>query len=70
MGRCYGEQLRSSTLTVDQEIPYQQNIEGLSLALIIIKTSSNDINDLRPMMPEVLQALAAIQPSQVVQLNA
>ncbi len=57
-------------LTVDQEIPYQQNIEGLSLALIIIKTSSNDINDLRPMMPEVLQALAAIQPSQVVQLNA
>ena len=40
-------------LTVDQGIPYQQNILGLSLALVIIKAPSNDINDLRPKMSEV-----------------
>ena len=31
-------------LTVDQGVPYQQNIEGLAVALIIIKAPSNDIN--------------------------
>ena len=57
-------------LTVDQGIPYQQHIESLSLALVIIKAPSNDINDLRPKMPEVLRILATIQPGQVVQVDA
>ena len=57
-------------LTVDQGVPYQQNIEGLSLALVIVKAPSNDINDLRPKMPEVLRVLATIQPGQVVQVAA
>lgn len=55
-------------LTVDQGIPYQQNIANLSLALVIIKAPSNDINDLRPKMSEVLRVLETIQPSQVVQI--
>jgi len=54
-------------LTVDQGVPDQQNIEGLSLALVIIKAPSNDIKDLRPKMPEVLRVLTTIQPGQVVQ---
>ena len=57
-------------LTVDQGIPYQQNIEGLSLALVIIKAPSNDIKDLRLKMSEVLRVLATIQPGQVVQVAA
>lgn len=57
-------------LTVDQGIPYQQNLEGLSLALVIIKAPSNDINDLRPKMPEGLRVLATIHPGQVVQVGA
>ena len=56
-------------LTVDQGIPYQQNIEGLSLALIIIKAPSNDINDLRPKMPKVLYVLETVQPGQVVTVS-
>ena len=55
-------------LTVDQGIPYQQNIGGLSLALVIIKAPSNDIDDLRPKMSEALQVLETIQPGQVVQV--
>ena len=57
-------------LTVDQGIPYQQNLEDLPLALIIIKAPSNDIKDLRPKMPKVLQVLATIQPGQVVQIDS
>ena len=56
-------------LTVDQGIPYQQNLVGLPLALIIVKAPSNDIKDLRPKMPKVLQVLTTIQPGQVVQVD-
>ena len=56
-------------LTVDQGILYQQNLAGLPLALIIVKAPSNDIKDLRPNMPKVLQVLTTIQPGQVVQVD-
>ena len=55
-------------LTVDQGIPYQQNIGGLSLALVIIEAPSNDSNDLRPRMPEVVRVRETIQPGQGVQV--
>jgi predicted nuclease of predicted toxin-antitoxin system len=57
-------------LTVDQGLPYQQNLAGLPFAVVIIKAPSNDINDLRPKMPKVLQVLATIQLGQVVQIDA
>ena len=56
-------------LTVDQGIPYQQNLAGITLALVIIAAPSNDINDLRPRMPDVLRTLATIQPGQVVRIS-
>jgi hypothetical protein len=57
-------------LTVDQGIPYQQHLGRLSLALVIVKAPSNDINDLRPKMPTVLQMLATILPGQVVHVDS
>jgi hypothetical protein len=57
-------------LTVDQGIPYQQNLPGLDLALVIVRAPSNDINDLRPKMPEVLRVVETIQPGQVVYVGA
>jgi hypothetical protein len=52
-------------LTVDQGIPYQRDLPGLDVALVIVRAPSNDINDLRPRMPEVLRVLETIQPGQV-----
>ena len=56
-------------LTVDQGIPSQQNLPGIDLALVIVRVPSNDINDLRPKMPEVLRVLETIQPGQVVHVG-
>jgi len=56
-------------VTVDQGIPYQQNLAGITLALVIIVAPSNDIQDLRPMMSDVLRVLATIQPGQVVRVT-
>jgi len=53
-------------ITVDQGIPYQQNLAGLGLALVVVKAASNDIADLRPEMPKVSRVLDTIEPWQVV----
>jgi len=41
-------------VTVDQGLPYQQNLAGIALALTIVQAPSNDIKDLRPGLPELL----------------
>jgi hypothetical protein len=45
-------------ITVDRNLEYQQSFAGLSLAVIVIHASSNDIAVLRPLMPAVCVALA------------
>jgi len=49
-------------ITVDRNLEYQQNFEGLSLAVIVLHASSNDISVLRPIMPLVLAAIAQTKP--------
>lgn len=34
-------------LTVDQGIEYQQNLSGLSMSVVVMRASSNDVDDLR-----------------------
>ena len=52
-------------ITVDRNLEYQQSFEGLSLAVIVVQASSNDITVLRPLMPAVLAAIAQTKPGLV-----
>jgi hypothetical protein len=45
-------------ITVDRNLEYQQNFDGLSLAVIVVHAPSNDIVALRPLMPAVVAAIA------------
>jgi hypothetical protein len=56
-------------LTVDQGIEYQQNPVGLTLAIIVIVAASNDINDLRPLMPRVRETLGSASPGTLVKVK-
>jgi hypothetical protein len=55
-------------LTVDQGIEYQQDLSGLTLGLVVLFASSNDIDDLRPLLPSTLAALVLLQPGQLVKV--
>ncbi len=44
-------------ITVDRNLEYQQSFKGVSLAVIVIHASSNDIIALRPLMPGVLDLI-------------
>ena len=45
-------------LTVDQGVQYQQNMAGPRIGVVIMVAPSNDIDDLRPLVPGVVEALA------------
>jgi hypothetical protein len=53
-------------LTLDKNLPYQQNLDTKRIAVLIVRARSNRIQDLLPVVPECLAALRAIQPQQVV----
>ncbi len=49
-------------LTVDQGVEYQHNLLGLDLAIIVMVAASNNIDDLRPLMPRVRETLSSAAP--------
>lgn len=56
-------------LTVDQGIEYQQNLVGLALAIVVMIAMSNDIDELRPLMPRVRETLNSTSPGTVVKVK-
>lgn len=49
-------------VTMDKGIYHQQNLTGLHVALVVLRTKTNRLADTHVLMPEVLQLLAAIEP--------
>jgi hypothetical protein len=59
---CLKRQRRNSTafLTVDRNLQFQQAVDRLPLAVIVIRANDNRLETLRPLMPAVHEALASI----------
>jgi hypothetical protein len=57
-------------LTVDKNLVVQQEIKGLHLAVIVLRTSSNKIEDLSPLVPQVLALLPELQPGTVATVGS
>ena len=56
-------------ITIDKNIRYQQNIAGRNIAILIIRAASNDLDDIRPHVPQVLAALRSIKLGQIVEVG-
>lgn len=57
-------------LTLDKNLPYQQSLNTKRIAVLIVRVPSNRMQDLLPVVPECLAALANIKPRQVVRIGA
>jgi len=57
-------------VTVDQNIPYQQNLGGSPIAILILAASRNSYVRLKPLMPRALAALETIKPGDVIRIEA
>jgi len=52
-------------VTIDGNLAHQQPLAALPFAVIVLKSPSNKIEDLRPLVPRILSILEDIQPGQV-----
>lgn len=56
-------------LTVDRGIPRQQNWTELPLAVVVIRTQSNSLEALIPIVPAIIAALKALKPRTVIEVT-
>jgi hypothetical protein len=49
-------------ITVDKNLPFQQNLAALPIALIVLDSLSNELPALLPLVPALLHELASIKP--------
>jgi predicted nuclease of predicted toxin-antitoxin system len=56
-------------ITIDQGFEYQQNLRERRIAILLLVSRSNQIEDLGPIVPAALTALATILPGQVVRIG-
>jgi hypothetical protein len=70
-----GDLLRNATgqtdafVTMDRKLERQQNLSVLPFGVVLIIARSNRVQDLLPLVPDVLAALDRIQPGQLEQVN-
>ncbi|MBI3209935.1 MAG: hypothetical protein HYZ37_13700 [Candidatus Solibacter usitatus] len=67
-GKKNGELLRMAEsagyevlITVDQSISHQQNLSGHRISLLLLKARTNNIQDLQPLINQVLDALQSLR---------
>lgn len=57
-------------ITVDKNLPYQQNIATLPVAVVVLRAHSNELQSLLPLVPRLEEVLATLRPRTLVQIEA
>ena len=57
-------------VTVDRNLAFQQRIDTLPFGVVVLRTRSNRLADLRPLIPALLRALPTLKPGEVKWLEA
>lgn len=56
-------------LTADQRLRYQQNIVQFAIGVVAIETFDTTLSGLRPLLPQINQAIASVKPGTVLVLR-
>ncbi len=74
-GRKNGELLRAAEdarydvlVTVDRNLPHQQNLADLKLSIVIVTAPTNQLEDLQPLANQISKVLEVIERGQVVRV--
>lgn len=66
-----GDLLRSAAevcevfVTLDRNLEFQQNIKALSIGVVVVRSVSNRLADLKPHVASILEAAGRVQPGSV-----
>jgi predicted nuclease of predicted toxin-antitoxin system len=56
-------------VTIDKNLPYQQNAEAQNLAIAILETRLNRLEYIRPLMPTLARLLPEMQSGKVYEIR-
>lgn len=59
------EQEFDAFVTVDRNLPFQQDLSRFSVAVIVLRAPSNRLSDLRGLMPQLLAVLPVAKRGEV-----
>ena len=74
-GKKNGELLRLAEadfdvlVTVDTNLPYQQNLSGRRIAIVVLRSSSNRLEHLRQFFPACVTAIESVKPGETVHVG-
>jgi len=52
-------------VTMDRNLQFQQNLAAHTIGVVLIRAHSNRIDDLRPLVPQILDAVAGTEPGKI-----
>lgn len=55
-------------VTIDNNIIFQQNLRRLPVGLIVLASKSNKFEDVEPLVPAILAALASIRKGHAIRI--
>lgn len=53
-------------LTVDKNLPKQQKLADFQIAVVVLRCATNDISDLRRLMPDLMAKLTTAKKGQTI----
>lgn len=56
-------------VTVDKSIPFQQQLAGRAVAVIVLRARSNNLKELLPLIPALHEALEGIAPGEAREIG-
>ena len=56
-------------LTGDQNLEFQQNLSKRGLGVVVLRATSNALEDLLPLLPAALEAIRSVRPGQLVRVQ-
>jgi len=57
-------------VTMDQNLPYQQDLRAIGMPVVLVHARSNRMVDLRPLIPGIVQAVEGMKPGELRRVNA
>jgi hypothetical protein len=54
---------------IDRNLPFQQNISSLQIAVMILSSTGITYADLKPLVPKILTHLSTTQPGQIYRVS-
>jgi predicted nuclease of predicted toxin-antitoxin system len=57
-------------VTMDQNLEYQQNLQTLPIAVVVVEAVSNRIEHLSPLVPSILRELSQMPPRALRRIDA